>query len=220
MFSITTVPCLHTYRSPSLLVLAKDKVETAIVRIAQLARAVGIHLVLATQRPSVDVITGIIEANLPARIAFNVLSGVDSRTILDSNGAEKLLGKGDMLFLSSELPQPERLQGVFITRPEVEATVKHLKEKGLEFKVLFDLEEGLRETINNNRSEADEMYEEAVQLVMRSGKASISLLQRRLKIGYNRAARIIDMMEDNQVIGPDNGSKGREILVSSNDFQS
>ncbi|MBN2407148.1 MAG: DNA translocase FtsK 4TM domain-containing protein [Elusimicrobia bacterium] len=197
-----------------LMVLAKDKVENAIVRISQMARAVGIHLILATQRPSVDILTGIIKANLPARIAFNVLSGVDSRTILDSQGAEKLLGKGDMLYLSSELPQPERLQGCFISRGEISRVVEHIKSLNLKPTNKVDVASSMTKA----RSEQDEdfdddVYPQAVELVIRKKKASISLLQRRLRIGYNRAARIIDKMEDNGIISEDNGVKGREVLV-------
>ncbi len=196
-----------------LMVLAKDKVESAIVRIAQMARAVGIHLVLATQRPSVDVITGVIKANLPARIAFNVLSGVDSRTILDSIGAEKLLGKGDMLYLSSELPQPERLQGGMISRGEIEKIVEHLSKMDYESKYKLDLEEKSSED-RFKGGYSDEIYPEAVKMIIRMNKASISLLQRRLGIGYNRAARLIDRMEDSGIISGDNGVKGREVLTT------
>lgn len=196
-----------------LMVMAKDKVERAIVRIAQMARAVGIHLVLATQRPSVDIITGIIKANLPARIAFNVLSGVDSRTILDSNGAEKLLGKGDMLYLASDLPQPERLQGCLIKRKEVENIVKYLKTLDFKHDRKLSLEDKLTESAAGIEYE-DQIYPEAVKLVIEKKTASISFLQRRLRIGYNRAARIIDKMEDNGIVSEINGAKGREVLVS------
>ncbi len=196
-----------------LMVVAKDKVEIAIVRIAQMARAVGIHLVLATQRPSVDIITGIIKANLPARIAFNVLSGVDSRTILDSNGAEKLLGKGDMLYLATELPLAERLQGCFISRKEVEAVVEYLKNLNYGYVSGLKLQDKLKKN-EGDIDYKDEIYPRAVETVIRLKKASTSLLQRRLSIGYNRAARIIDKMEANGIISNDGGVKGREVLVS------
>ncbi|MFH1415009.1 MAG: DNA translocase FtsK 4TM domain-containing protein [Elusimicrobiota bacterium] len=200
-----------------LMVLARDKVELAIVRIAQMARAVGIHLVLATQRPSVDVITGIIKANLPARIAFNVLSGVDSRTILDSNGAEKLLGKGDMLYLSTERPQPERLQGCFVARNEVERVVEYLRNTDFKPRTGLNLEGHIQKKRSESSFE-DDIYPEALEMVAKLQKASISLLQRRLRIGYNRAARIIDKMEDSGIISEDNGTKGREVLVSEDYF--
>jgi len=195
-----------------LMVMAKDRVENAIIRLAQMSRAVGIHLVLATQRPSVDIITGIIKANLPARIAFNVLSGVDSRTILDSNGAEKLLGKGDMLYLSAALPQPERIQGCFISREEVSRVVDFLKQSEVNSDAELNLEDKVEEVQRGSEYE-DELYPEAVRIVLKKKKASISMIQRKLRIGYNRAARIIDTMEENGIVGQDEGVKGRKVLV-------
>ncbi|MDA3793324.1 MAG: DNA translocase FtsK 4TM domain-containing protein [Elusimicrobia bacterium] len=201
-----------------LMVVAKDRVENAIVRIAQMARAVGIHLVLATQRPSVDVITGVIKANLPARISFNVLSGIDSRTILDSIGAEKLLGKGDMLYLSSKAPQPDRIQGGFITREETVRIVDYLKEAELNIGEEIDLKELSKKNLNSAQSK-DELYEEALRLIVKRGKASISMLQRKLRIGYNRAARIVDHMYEDGLVGEDRGSKGRKVLVTKQDLE-
>ncbi len=201
-----------------LMVVAKNRVENAIVRIAQMARAVGIHLVLTTQRPSVDVITGIIKANLPARISFNVLSGVDSRTILDSVGAEKLLGKGDMLYLSSKAPQPERIQGGFITREETSKIVEYLKKIEVETGREIDLKELSEKSINSTESK-DELYDEAVKLIIKRGKASISMLQRKLRIGYNRAARIIDYMYEEDIVGDDRGSKGRKVFLTKQDME-
>ena len=198
-----------------LMVMAKDRVESAIIRIAQMARAVGIHLVLATQRPSVDVITGIIKANLPARIAFSVLSGVDSRTILDVSGAEKLLGKGDMLYQSPDLPQPERIQGCYITRKEVQKVVGWLTGAYGDYEVNVHLKTEDETSPGSRSAQKDELYTEALKLVIKRKKASISLLQRRLGIGYNRAAKIIDAMETENVIGPDEGGvRGRRVLVA------
>ncbi len=204
-----------------LMAMAKDRVENAIIRIAQMARAVGIHLVLATQRPSVDVITGIIKANLPARIAFKVLSGVDSRTILDMNGAEKLLGKGDMLYQPPDMPQPIRIQGCFISRNEVKKVTGHIENLNYEFNRKIDIKEKMEKINKGAESEyEDELYPEAVKLVIKENKASISLIQRRLRIGYNRAARIIDTMRENEIIGDEAGVKGRSVLVSKEYLES
>ncbi|MFC2048851.1 DNA translocase FtsK, partial [Elusimicrobiota bacterium] len=196
-----------------LMLVAREKVENAIVRIAQLARAVGIHLILGTQRPSVDVITGVIKANLPTRIAFSVNSGVDSRVILDSSGAENLLGKGDMLYLSPSSPAPERLQGCFISRDEIERVVEYLKSiqspERIEINIAREVERSESASVSG-----DEMYKEAIKIVIKYKKASISLLQRKLSIGYNRAAKIIDSMEENGIVGEERGTKGREILIS------
>ncbi|MFW6172362.1 MAG: DNA translocase FtsK 4TM domain-containing protein [Elusimicrobiota bacterium] len=197
-----------------LMAMEKNKVENSIIRIAQMARAVGIHLVLATQRPSVNVITGIIKANLPARVAFNVLSGVDSRTILDTYGAEKLLGKGDMLYQSAELPQAERIQGSFISRREIEKVVDYLKNTDYTPESEIDIKEKT-ERAGGNQEYEDDLYPKAVELVIKRKKASISLIQRKLRIGYNRAARIVDTMEENGIIGEDRGAKGRRVLVES-----
>ncbi len=191
------------------------EVEATIVRIAQMARAVGIHLVLATQRPSVDVITGLIKANIPGRIAFAVASQTDSRTILDQSGAEKLLGRGDMLFTSADVSKPKRLQGAFISTDEVEEVVKFLRRRGEPDYNMAITEITKAGTVFDSSGDGDEMLEEAIQVVLESGKASTSYLQRRLRLGYARAARIIDMMEEVGVVGPGSGAKPREILVDS-----
>ncbi|MBV7391595.1 DNA translocase FtsK [Enterococcus alishanensis] len=195
-----------------LMMVASNEVEDAITRLAQMARAAGIHMILATQRPSVDVITGIIKANVPSRIAFAVSSGTDSRTIIDSNGAEKLLGRGDMLFLPMGENKPIRVQGAFISDHEVEQIVEFVtdqQEAHYEEKMMPTEEV----TSSPNEVPQDELYEEAKALVIEMQTASISLLQRRFRIGYNRAARIVDELEANQVIGPSTGSKPREVYV-------
>ncbi len=191
------------------------EVEGAIVRIAQMARAVGIHLVLATQRPSVDVITGLIKANVPGRIAFAVASQTDSRTILDQSGAEKLLGRGDMLFTSADVAKPKRLQGAFISPNEIEEVVKFLRRRGEPDYNMAITEITKAGTVFDSSGDGDDLLEEAIQVVLESGKASTSFLQRRLRLGYARAARMIDMMEEAGVVGPGSGAKPREILVDS-----
>jgi S-DNA-T family DNA segregation ATPase FtsK/SpoIIIE len=199
-----------------LMVAAANEVETSIVRLAQMARATGIHLIVATQRPSVDVITGLIKANITSRIAFAVASQVDSRTILDLSGADKLLGKGDMLFISSEVTKPKRIQGCMVTDPEIEAVSQYLRESGpaeyddsiLTFKAAGSGHAGAAGNID------DDLYDEAVQTVMRAGKASASLLQRRLRVGYARAARLLDLMEQEGAIGPADGAKPRDVLIT------
>lgn len=196
-----------------LMMVASNDVEDAITRLAQMARAAGIHMILATQRPSVDVITGIIKANVPSRIAFAVSSGTDSRTILDSNGAEKLLGKGDMLFQPMGSNKPNRVQGAFISDEEVQAVVDFVKgEQEANY-----VEEMIPkdEPKTTHKDAEDELYNEAVSLVVEMQTASISLLQRRFRIGYNRAARIVDEMEMRGVVGPSEGSKPREVIVSA-----
>ncbi len=190
------------------------EVEATIVRIAQMARAVGIHLVLATQRPSVDVITGLIKANVPGRIAFAVASQTDSRTILDQSGAEKLLGRGDMLFTCADISKPKRLQGAFISTDEIERVVSFLRRNGEPDYNMAVTEITKAGTVfDDDDSESDPMLEEAIQIVLESGKASTSYLQRRLRLGYARAARVMDLMEQAGVIGPGSGAKPREILV-------
>lgn len=191
------------------------EVEATIVRIAQMARAVGIHLVLATQRPSVDVITGLIKANIPGRIAFAVASQTDSRTILDMSGAEKLLGRGDMLFTCAEISKPKRIQGAYASTEEIERVVQFLKQKGDPDYNLAITEITKAGTVFDNSDNADDdpLFQEAVQVVIQAGKASTSYLQRRLRIGYSRAARLIDLMEDAGVVGPGEGAKPREILI-------
>ncbi len=194
-----------------LMMTAKDMVEDSITRLAQMARAVGIHLVLATQRPSVEVITGIIKANFPSRIAFQVFSKTDSRTILDMNGAEALLGRGDMLYLASGSPKPVRLQGAFVTLEEIERLVDFWTSQGGP-QFAADLSPAKNKDFVTEDSE-DELYDDAVQIVMRAKQASTSLLQRRLKIGYGRAARLLDDMQVRGIVGPADGNKPRKILA-------
>ena len=198
---------------------AKD-VETPIARLAQLARSVGIHLVIATQRPSVDVITGVIKANFPARIAFQVATKIDSRTILDTMGAEKLIGRGDMLYLHPGSSQPVRLHGGFITIEEIEAIMKHISNqpKTEEMK-LARVRESANTEFTLDEGSSDELFKEAVRLVIIHQQGSISLLQRRLKVGYARAARLIDQMEQAGIVGPFTGSKAREVLVDETYLQ-
>jgi S-DNA-T family DNA segregation ATPase FtsK/SpoIIIE len=200
------------------------ELEAAVVRIAQMSRAVGIHLVLSTQRPSVNIITGLIKANIPARIALQVASQIDSRTILDMSGAESLLGAGDMLFVSGEMSKPMRLQSAFITEQEVKRVVDFIKKQydgELQSDMLLapvgnggPMAMSLDDMERNEQAEAeDELYEEARETVLAAKKASTSLLQRKLRIGYGRAARLIDMLEERGVVGPADGAKGREILA-------
>ncbi|SDK44185.1 DNA translocase FtsK [Sediminibacillus albus] len=195
-----------------LMMVSPQDVEDSICRIAQKARACGIHLLLATQRPSVDVITGLIKANIPTRIAFSVSSQVDSRTIIDTNGAEKLLGKGDMLFMENGSGQSIRIQGAFVSDDEIERVTNHVK-KIAPPQYLFEQEQLLSQA--TIEEEEDQLYAEAVEFVLHQNGASASLLQRRFKIGYNRAARLIDLMEAKGIISEQKGSKPRDILVSS-----
>ncbi|MBN1914116.1 MAG: DNA translocase FtsK [Candidatus Omnitrophica bacterium] len=199
-----------------LMVVSRDQIENAITRLAQLSRAVGIHLILATQRPSVDVITGVIKANFPARISFKVASKVDSRTVLDMNGADKLLGKGDMLFLRPGEEKLIRAQGTLITDKEIERVVEFIKSQS---EPVYD-EEILKEQQKSAFSggQKDELYDEAVRVIMESNQASVSILQRRMRLGYTRAARIIDMMEQEGLIGAFEGSKPRRILADREDW--
>ena len=203
-----------------LMLLAAKEVEEPIARLAQLARAVGIHLVLATQRPSVDVITGVIKANFPARIAFRVAMKVDSRTILDTNGAETLLGRGDMLFQHAEDPNPVRLQGALITRQEIDRMIAHIRKQPTpQAKLTLPLEpdsEGVQMGILNG--DRDQFFLEAAKIVVRTGQGSVSILQRRLKVGYSRAARLIDQLEQAGIVGPFDGSKARAVLVDEHYF--
>lgn len=194
-----------------LMIIAQDKVEAAITRLAQLSRAVGIHLLLATQRPSVDVITGVIKANFPARISFKVASKVDSRTVLDLNGADKLLGKGDLLFLQPGESKLIRGQGSFVVDEEIARVVEFVSRQAApEFHPEINF---LEEKATQSEQDKDELFDEAVRIVLETGVASASTLQRRLRLGYTRAARIIDQMEMERIVGPHNGSKPREILV-------
>lgn len=207
-----------------LMMMAARDVESLIVRIAQKARAAGIHLVIATQRPSVDVITGLIKANIPARIAFTVASQIDSRTIIDGMGAEKLLGMGDMLFSTSEMPKPIRIQGAFIGDDETSKVCDFLRDQRppqyddevVSQPVQFNGKGGVVFDSASGGSDAeDDMFRDAVQAVIEGGKASTSYLQRRLRIGYSRAARIIEEMEERGIVGPADGAKPRDVLVSS-----
>lgn len=207
-----------------LMVTASKDIEASVIRLAQMSRAVGIHLILATQRPSVDVITGLIKANMPARIAFSVASGTDSKTILDSLGAEKLLGQGDMLFLTAEISKPKRLQGAFVSDIEIRKVVNYIKEKSGE----PEYEEGITDRqkvkgiggvgLDGGGGDQDDLFEEAKEIIINSGKASASLLQRRLSVGYARAARILDELEEVGVIGPSNGAKPRDILITKEQY--
>ena len=203
-----------------LMLVAAKEVEDSIMRITQMARAAGIHLIVATQRPSTDVITGVVKANIPSRIAFAVSSSIDSRTILDSTGAEKLLGKGDMLFLPQGENIPIRVQGTFLSDDEIKAVVDHTVKQQIakyDETLIMDDEEMKATTMVGSSSREDDyeepLYNEIVEFVITQGKASASLLQRRFHLGYNRAARVIDFLEDRGIIGPNNGSKPREVLV-------
>lgn len=197
-----------------LMAVAASEVEGLIVRLAQMARAVGIHLIVATQRPSVNVITGLIKANITTRIAFSVASNADSRTILDQGGAEKLLGMGDMLFISAEISKPRRIQGVFISEKEVRAITDFIKN---ESEPQFNEEitaYSKKNILGKFDAPDDDLFIDACDIVIRSGKASASLLQRRLRIGYARAARLLDLLEERGVIGPQEGARPRDVLIS------
>jgi len=197
-----------------LMMASSTRIEALITRLAQMARAVGIHLILATQRPSVDVITGLIKANFSARIAFQVASKVDSRTILDVNGAEKLLGKGDMLFIQTGHPEPQRIHGSYISREETEKIVEFLKAQTYKPEPLDIFPDQEMAEIEATLDESkDYLFIQAVELVIRHKQGSVSLLQRRLGIGYQRAARLIDQLEEEGIVGPYDGSKAREVLV-------
>ncbi|MBI3189856.1 MAG: DNA translocase FtsK, partial [Ignavibacteriales bacterium] len=202
-----------------LMITAAKEVEEPIARLAQLARAVGIHLILATQRPSVDVITGVIKANFPARIAFQVASKTDSRTILDMNGAEQLLGSGDMLYLPSGSPKPTRIQNAFISSDEVEGVTNHIaKQQGYSKPFMLpSIVERKSSRMGGTSGDRDEFFEEAASLVVRHQQGSVSLIQRRLKVGYSRAARLIDELEAAGIVGPFDGSKARQVLIENED---
>ncbi|WP_243895987.1 DNA translocase FtsK [Paenibacillus sp. F411] len=201
-----------------LMMVAANDVEEAITRLAQMARAAGIHLIIATQRPSVDVITGVIKANIPSRIAFGVSSQVDSRTILDMAGAEKLLGRGDMLFMPMGASKPIRVQGAFMSDQEVENIVNFVRDQG---QAEYDdsLVPEVEDTILGEDDTLDELYDQAVLIILEAKQASVSLLQRRMRVGYTRAARLIDSMEARGVIGPYEGSKPREVIMSLEQYQ-
>ncbi len=198
-----------------LMMAAPSEVENAIIRLAQKARAAGMHLIIATQRPSVDVVTGLIKANVPSRIAFTTTSSIDSRTILDMTGAEKLLGKGDMLFSPVGSTKPYRVQGPYISAEETEKIIKFVKKEGGD----PEYDEELKNAIENNEQKSssepqDELTEDAIAYIFKSGQASVSMLQRRFRIGYNRAARIIDEIEEKGIIGPQDGARPRQLLIS------
>ncbi|WP_166237861.1 DNA translocase FtsK [Paenibacillus turpanensis] len=201
-----------------LMMVAAGDVEDAICRLAQMARAAGIHLIIATQRPSVDVITGVIKANIPSRIAFGVSSQVDSRTILDSVGAEKLLGRGDMLFMPVGASKPLRVQGAFLSDDEVEAVVTYSRNQA-QAEYREELVPEIEESGGEDDLELDELFDQAVQIVVEAKQASVSLLQRRMRVGYTRAARLIDTMEAKGIVGPYEGSKPREVLMSLEQLQ-
>jgi S-DNA-T family DNA segregation ATPase FtsK/SpoIIIE len=207
-----------------IILFAPSEVEDTITRIAQMARATGIHLIVSTQRPSVDVITGLIKANIPCRIAFNVSSMVDSRVILDTPGAEKLLGRGDMLYIPPDQAKPTRIQGTFVSDQEIKNLIKFLKDSGLapvyteevtsKFKARIT---GAGVTTTAPEEERDDLFEEAVRTVCQYDRASASLLQRRLSIGYARAARILDQLEASGIVSPAEGSKPRDVLIKNPD---
>lgn len=209
-----------------LMMAAPGEVEDAICRLAQLARAAGLHLIIATQRPSVNVITGLIKANMPSRIAFSVSSGVDSRTILDMNGAEKLLGKGDMLFYPQGYQKPARLQGSFVSDKEVADVVKYLSENSKDISYDEELQQKIEEsspvgtaTCESAGNNQDKYFVDAGKFIIEKDKASIGMLQRMFRIGFNRAARIMDQLHGAGVVGPEEGTKPRKILMTLEEFE-
>lgn len=204
-----------------LMMAAPGEVEDAICRLAQMARAAGMHLIIATQRPSVDVITGVIKANIPSRLAFAVSSGIDSRTILDMVGAEKLLGKGDMLFYPSGQSKPSRLQGAFVTDQEVEAIVDFLKKSSKPYYTQETIDQitSVAKAGGGDVEDSDEFFADAVDLILEKEKASVSMLQRQFRIGYNRAARLMDDLERHGIVGPEEGSKPRKVLITKSEWE-
>jgi len=217
-----------------LMMVAAKEVEDSICRIAQMGRAAGMHLIIATQRPSADVITGLMKANIPSRIAFSVASAMESRIILDTMGAEKLVGKGDMLFAPIGSGKPLRVQGCFVTDGEVEAVADYVKENFVSDynqQVLEEIEKKAMQTGNKKPAsvsdpdpsdeelDGDEMLPAAVDVILETGQASVSMLQRRLKLGYARAARIVDEMEEKGIVGPFQGSKPRSILITKEQWE-
>jgi len=215
-----------------LMLVAAKEVEESICRIAQMGRAAGIHLIIATQRPSADVITGLMKANIPSRIAFAVASAMESRIILDTQGAEKLVGKGDMLYAPIGNGKPKRVQGCFVTDPEVEAVATYVKNHfstTYDQQVMDEIERkaaqaGTKATASDpepsaEELEGDEMLPAAVDIILETGQASVSMLQRRLKLGYARAARIVDEMEEKGIVGPHQGSKPRAILITKDQWK-
>ena len=204
------------------MMVSASEVEDAIVRLTQLARACGMHLIIATQRPSVNVRTGLIKANVPSRSAFSVSSGVDSRTIIDMNGAEKLLGKGDMLFFPQNLPKPIRVQGAFVSDEEVAKVTEFLKSQGeaeYNHSISKSLEKEATEEVGGSQSDRDELFAEAGSLVIETDKASIGFLQRKFRIGFNRAARIMDQLAAEHVVGEEEGTKARKVLMNMEEFE-
>jgi S-DNA-T family DNA segregation ATPase FtsK/SpoIIIE len=218
-----------------LMMVAAKEVEDCICRIAQMGRAAGMHLIIATQRPSANVITGLMKANIPSRIAFSVASAMESRIILDTMGAEKLVGKGDMLYAPIGSGKPLRVQGCFVTDTEVEAVAEYVKENYIadyNQEVLEEIEKKAQQTGSNGKKtsaadltaneeelEGDEMLPQAVDVILETGQASVSMLQRRLKLGYARAARIVDEMEEKGIVGPFQGSKPRAILITKEQWE-
>ena len=210
-----------------LMAVARSEVENAIIRLAQMARAAGMHLIIATQRPSADVITGLMKDNIPSRIAFAVASAINSRIILDQSGAEKLLGKGDMLYAPLGVTKPMRIQGCFVSDQEVEEVVAFVKQCGqpeYNQEILDHMERSAQAAEEGGSAgdageEEDELFDEAVEIVVSSGQASVSMLQRRLKLGYSRAARLVDQMEERGIVGPFEGSKPRQVLITKSDWQ-
>ena len=200
-----------------LMLVAAKEVEDSITRITQLARAAGIHLIVATQRPSTDVITGLIKANIPSRISFAVSNSIDSRTILDMVGAEKLLGRGDMLFLPMGENTPLRIQGTYISEEEIASVVNYtISQQKAHYDntiTMSDEEEHATSMTGGHEANEEPLYNEIVEFVVTQGKASASLLQRKFRLGYNRAARAIDLLEERGIVGPQNGSKPRDVLV-------
>ena len=216
-----------------LMLVAAKEVEESICRVAQMGRAAGMHLVIATQRPSSDVITGLMKANIPSRIAFAVASSLESRIILDNTGAEKLVGKGDMLYAPLGAGKPQRIQGCFISPEEIEKVVAFVKQTGeaqYSDEVLAKIEESVQEKEKGGGKGApspdpaggeaeDELLPAAVDVILETGQASVSMLQRRLKLGYSRAARLVDQMEERGIVGPFEGSKPRQLLITKAQWQ-
>jgi S-DNA-T family DNA segregation ATPase FtsK/SpoIIIE len=208
-----------------LMALAPVEVEDSIARLAQMARATGIHLILATQRPSVDVITGLIKANIPCRISFNVSSGIDSKVIIDGPGAEKLLGRGDMLYVPPDQAKPTRIQGTFVSDQDVKRLVNFIKSKGIPVEYTSEVIEqavhikgrGGSVSVNSTGDERDELFEQTVRMICQHDRASASLIQRRLQVGFNRAARLLEQLEEAGVVSPPDGSKPRDVLVRDAD---